>query len=119
MRFLQTAIILACVAAIVAGQILFKLVALDLGEAGLPGLARNLRAAALLILALVLYAAATLAWIGVLRAVPLSRAYLFMSLSFVAVPLLAHFVLRENLSPHLLAGSLLIAAGIAVAARGV
>lgn len=115
---MQTATILACVAAIVAGQVLFKAVAMRLGQAGLGGLAGDARAAALLAVALVLYGGATLAWISVLRTVPLSRAYLFMSLSFVAVPLLAHFILREALSTHLLAGSLLIAAGIAVSARG-
>jgi drug/metabolite transporter (DMT)-like permease len=115
---LQTAIILACVAAIIAGQILFKIVALRLGAAGLAGLTTDLRATALLAVALLIYATATLGWIGVLRTVPLSRAYLFMSLSFVVVPLLAHIVLREALSPYLLAGSLLIVAGIAVSVRG-
>ena len=115
---MQTAIILACVAAIVLGQILFKIVALELRVTGLAGLTQNLKAAALLALALALYAAATFAWIWVLRTVPLGRAYLFMSLSFAAVPLLAHFVLREPLSPSLLAGSLLIVGGIALAARG-
>jgi drug/metabolite transporter (DMT)-like permease len=114
---MQTGVILACVAAIVLGQILFKIVALDLGAAGLAGLLDNYRAAALLAFALTLYAAATLAWIWVLGTVPLSRAYLFMSLSFAAVPILAHFVLGERLSLQLLAGALLIVAGILVTAR--
>ena len=115
---MQTGIILACVAAIVFGQILFKVVALDLGPAGLAGLFANPRALALLTAALILYAAATFAWIWVLGTVPLSRAYLFMSLSFAAVPILAHLLLGERLSPQLLAGALLIVAGIALTARG-
>ena len=116
---MQTAVILACVAAIVFGQILFKIVALELRISGFAGLWVNPKAAALFLFALILYAAATFAWIWVLRMVPLSRAYLFMSLSFAAVPLLAHYVLGENLSPGLLAGSALIVAGVVVTARSV
>jgi drug/metabolite transporter (DMT)-like permease len=40
-----------------------------------------------------------------------------MSLSFAAVPILAHFVLGERLSLQLLAGAVLIVAGILVTAR--
>jgi drug/metabolite transporter (DMT)-like permease len=113
----QIAVILSCVAAIVFGQILFKIVALELRTDGFAGLLVNAKAAALFIFALLLYAAATFAWIWVLRVVPLGRAYLFMSLSFAAVPLLAHYVLGENLSPGLLAGSALIVTGVLVTAR--
>jgi undecaprenyl phosphate-alpha-L-ara4N flippase subunit ArnE len=111
-------VILAFVATIALGQILFKLVALELGDAGLGGIVVNPRAAVLLAVTLTLYAGATLAWIWILRQVPLSRAYVFMSLSFVVVPLLAHVVLREQLSPQVVAGALLIVAGVAVTARG-
>lgn len=107
----------ACVAAIAAGQIMFKMVALQLAGAGFAGLVGNTRATALLGLALALYAAVTPAWLWVLRSVPLSQAYLFMSLSFAVVPVLAHLVLGERLPAQVLVGALLIVAGVVVTTR--
>jgi undecaprenyl phosphate-alpha-L-ara4N flippase subunit ArnE len=111
---MQILTILACVAAIVAGQLLFKLAAIELGSQSLMALATNLRAALLLGVALLLYAAATFAWVWVLQSAPLSRAYSFMSLSFVAVPILAAMFLGETLSLRTAAGTALIVAGILV-----
>jgi drug/metabolite transporter (DMT)-like permease len=109
---------LACVAAIAAGQILFKVVALRLAGAGFAGLAQDFRAAALLIAALALYAAVTPAWLWVLRSIPLGQAYLFMSLSFAVVPVMAHLTLGERLPPQVLTGALLIVAGVVITTRG-
>ncbi|MGH6926079.1 MAG: EamA family transporter [Propylenella sp.] len=113
---MQILTILACVAAIVAGQLLFKLVAIELGAQNLMALATSPKAAFLLGVALLLYAAATFAWVWVLQGAPLSRAYSFMSLSFVAVPILAAMFLGETLSIRAAAGTALIVAGILVSA---
>lgn len=109
------AVIAACVAVIAVGQLLFKIVGARLGPAGLAGLLADRSAALLLVAALLLYGGATLAWVWALRSVALSTAYLFMSASFILVPLMAHFVLGEPLSPRLALGSLLVVAGILIA----
>ena len=113
---IELGVILACVAAIITGQLMFKIVGLELAGTGLMGLASNLKAAAILIAALVIYALATIAWIWVLQTVPLGRAYLFMSLSFAAIPILAHWFLGEDLSARVIVGAGLIVAGVVVTA---
>jgi undecaprenyl phosphate-alpha-L-ara4N flippase subunit ArnE len=53
----------------------------------------------------------------VLRTVPLSAAYAIFALAFLIVPILAHFVLDEPLSPNVLIGGAVIVAGIFIAVR--
>ncbi len=113
---IELGIILACVLAIITGQLMFKIVGLELAGSGLTGLASNLKAAAILVAALALYALATIAWVWVLQTVPLGRAYLFMSLSFAAIPLLAHWLLGEDISTRVMVGAGLIVAGVVVTA---
>lgn len=103
-------LILFCVLSIAAGQILFKSVALEATSAS--ALLTDLRLLARTITAFAIYTAATLTWILVLRRVPLSYAYMFMSLAFVLVPLAGHFVFREPLSIRYLAGVCVIALGL-------
>ncbi len=73
-------------------------------------------AAMLFITALASYGISTLGWIWALRQVPLSTAYLFMSASFIIVPLGAYWFFDEPLSVQYVLGSLLIIAGVLVAA---
>ena len=113
---IELGVILACVAAIITGQLMFKIVGLELAGTGLIGLASNLKAATILIAALVIYALTTIAWIWVLQTVPLGRAYLFMSLSFAAIPILAHWFLGEDISVRVIIGAGLIVAGVVVTA---
>ena len=110
------AIILAVVATIAGGQLLFKMVGLRMGDRGFQVLLTDTTGAALFASALVLYGLATIGWVWALRQVPLSTAYLFMALGFIIVPVLAHFALGETLTWRLAAGSLLIVGGIALAA---
>jgi drug/metabolite transporter (DMT)-like permease len=112
----ELGIILACVVAIISGQLMFKIVGLELAGTGLMGLASNMKAAAILIAALAIYGLATIAWVWVLQTVPLSRAYLFMSLSFAAIPFLAHWLFGEDLSARAIVGSGLIVAGVVITA---
>ena len=100
-------------ALIALGQILFKLASRSAGgvdAAGLLGLARN----PYLLAALVLYGFGTIAWIYVLKNVPLNAAYPFMALSFCLVPALAWGLLGEAVSWRSAAGVALIVAGLVV-----
>jgi drug/metabolite transporter (DMT)-like permease len=106
------ALTLACVIAISAGQILFKLAARAAdGAAGFPWSLFN----GYLLMALVVYGAATLLWVWVLKTLPLNVAYPFMGLAFVIVPLLGAWLLNEPLDWRHLAGGVIIAVGVAVA----
>ena len=100
-------------ALIALGQILFKLASRTAGDAdaaGLLGLARN----PYLLAALVIYGFGTIAWICVLKSVPLTVADPFMALSFCLVPVLGHALLGEAMSWRLAAGVALIVAGLVV-----
>jgi drug/metabolite transporter (DMT)-like permease len=112
MTLVQLAATLACVAAISGGQVLFKLAARagDASSAGFPWDVVN----AWLIAALVVYGAATLMWVWLLKSLPLNVAYPFVGLAFVIVPMLAAFTLGEALDWRNVAGGVLIAAGVAV-----
>jgi len=106
---------LLCVLGIACGQVLFKKAALTLGEE------RHWLALATsgwLLAALILYGAATLLWVMVLRTTPLTLAYPLFALSFLLVPLLAWLLLGEPLRPATFYGGLLILAGVVVSTRG-
>ena len=102
-----------CVVALAIGQIVFKFVGIRL--ASLTDLFTDVPALALLGIAVTLYAASTLAWIVALRTLPLTHAYTLMALGFILVPLTAHFLLGEPLTTRLIAGSVVIIAGILIA----
>jgi drug/metabolite transporter (DMT)-like permease len=104
-----------CVASLTAGQVMFKLVSNRLTS--FDALFVDWPALAIMAAALSLYATSTVAWVLALRTLPLSQAYLFMSLGFVAVPVLAHFIFGERLGPFHLAGTVLVVAGLVLATR--
>jgi multidrug transporter EmrE-like cation transporter len=99
-----------CVCALAAGQIMFKIVSGRIDT--LTDILLNKNTFLIFAAAAVLYAGSTLAWIVALRSIPLSRAYLFMALGFVIVPVAAHFIFDEPLNLQLLIGAALICAGI-------
>lgn len=105
---------LVCVAMITSGQILFKKSGMEIQESNSWFTLRN---CFFLGMAFAIYAAATLLWVSLLRSMPLSRAYVFMSLSFVIVPVAGYFVFGENLSLSYMVGAILIVIGILVASR--
>jgi drug/metabolite transporter (DMT)-like permease len=117
MSFLQLAQTLLVVLMLSAGQVLFRRAALGVPPLGtVTGLLR-LAGSPVFILALTLYGVATLLWVAVLQQVPLSRAYPFMALAFLLVPLSAMIFLGEPVNARLLAGSVLILAGLILAAQ--
>jgi drug/metabolite transporter (DMT)-like permease len=107
------AVLTACVLAIASGQLLFKLSATSLSENGLRGVVLSPS----LLGALTIYGLATVGWIWQLQSIELSRAYPFMALSFVVVPLLSALVLNEPIDARYWAGTVMIIGGILLTLR--
>jgi len=110
MSISQVVFISLTVIALATGQILFKLASssVEFSMAGLMNAMVNVK----LIVALVVYAGATVLWLFALKTTPLSIAYPFTAMAFFIVPVLAHFFLNEALSWNTFAGAALIAAGV-------
>lgn len=94
------------------GQILFKTAS---GDATVENVLR-LFANPYLWAALFLYGAATIGWLFVIRGLPISRAIMFIALSYVYVPLLSALFLGERLSLKLFLGVAIICTGVYVSA---
>jgi undecaprenyl phosphate-alpha-L-ara4N flippase subunit ArnE len=112
MTLLQLVLILSTVFLLSVGQLLFKLASADI-ILSYPEILRSLINFKLMI-ALVIYAIATLLWIITLKELPLRVAYSFVGMAFFVVPILAHFVLGETLSWNTFAGAGIIAVGVLV-----
>jgi undecaprenyl phosphate-alpha-L-ara4N flippase subunit ArnE len=111
---LEALLLTATVAAIACGQVLFKVASSAWPEgSGLWGLA----GVPWFWAAILVYGGATLAWLAVLRSVPLSVAYPFFALAFFIVPLLSWWLLGEAVGVWQWVGALLIAVGVWVSAR--
>lgn len=109
----QMLLCLGVAIAMAAGQALFKLAAQAWTRADQSGLGLvGLITSPALIGALALYGVTTIAWIYVLRSVPLSRAYAFALLGSALVPLLAVGLFGETLTLRYGLGFLLILAGL-------
>ena len=110
-------LVLACVVLIGGGQLLFKAAAAQWRlDAGLGVALRTLLSPAF-VLALAIYAVATLLWIYALRLVPLGTAFPLYALAFLLVPVLAHLFAGEPLTARTLIGGAVIIAGVAIAVR--
>jgi len=70
-----------------------------------------------MLLALAVYALATLLWVYVLRTVPLGAAYAVFSLAFIIVPLASHSLRGERLTAITLIGGALFVLLVIVAVR--
>lgn len=100
---------------VAAGQLLFKRVARDVSElTGIGAILRHIMVDPWFITATALYVCATILWILALRDMPLSRAYPFMALAFVLVPVGAFVFYGETLGIRYFVGLGLVLAGIAV-----
>ena len=113
----QIALLCSYAAGMAGGQILFKLASLRLPASGslverAVALAQNW----LLLAALALYLALSVLWVWVLSFTPLSRAYLFVALSFALVPVLASVLFAEPISLRLALGMALILCGLVLVA---
>lgn len=100
-----------------AGQILFKSAALSLPTIWTLGdLTSTMRIPALW-LAILVYGAATVLWIYLLKTVPLSRAYPFAALGFVLVPAAGVLLFNEKVGLSYVGGAALIVSGLLITAR--
>ena len=101
------------VAANVGGQLLFKIAADQVrDEVDLPALTLRLIALPAMWGAVLLYGVTILAWVWVLRVMPLSVAYSAVALVFVLVPLLAIWLFEETVTPQFILGAGLIVVGV-------
>lgn len=100
--------ILACVLLISVGQVLLKW-----GMNGLGSLANAIHSPAVWV-ALSLYGMGMLLWLDVLRKTSLQLAYPFIALSFILVPFLNSWLVKEPLQQTTLIGGLIIIAGICI-----
>lgn len=109
MTMLQLILILASVLMICGGQLLFKLVGLRL-HSGLQF--TDPKVWVMVALSMIIYGSATVLWIAVLRTVPLVKAYPYMAMSFVLVPLGGIFFYAEKVQWTYVLGALLIVLGV-------
>jgi drug/metabolite transporter (DMT)-like permease len=101
------------VASNVGGQLLFKLAADQAKtETNLVAMLTRLFAVPAMWGAVILYGLTIIAWVWVLRTVPLSVAYSAVALVFVLVPLLAIWLFKEPLTPQFALGAALITVGV-------
>ncbi|WP_159732925.1 EamA family transporter [Methylosinus sp. Ce-a6] len=107
------ALIAACVTALAVGQVLFKICSSRIGE--ILDLVRDGPTLGIFLLALAIYAASTVGWIIALKTIPLNQAYVLMSASFIAVPMMSYLVLGEKIAPQLVVGSVVICVGVIIA----
>lgn len=109
MTALQTLLVLISVLMICAGQLIFKLVGVRI-QSGLSFL--DAKVWTIAFVAMVIYGSATVLWIAVLRTVPLVKAYPYMALSFVLVPLGSIFLYSERVQWTYGVGTIFIVLGV-------
>lgn len=111
MNLRTSSVIFLVVLSLAIGQLLFRATAI-VWASGRPFL--SMPVLMRLVPSLTFYALSTLAWIWVLRTVPLKSAYPFMALAFVLVPLGSHWLFGENVTPQYLLGTCLIMLGVII-----
>lgn len=102
-------ILILCVLATSFGNILFKSTANILKA---QGSFLMLAFEPVFIFAMFLYGMATIGWIWCLQELPISRAYLFMSLAYVFIPIFAWIFFGEVPKMQYLVSTFLIISGI-------
>ena len=108
---------LGCVALLAVGQLLFKSAAQQWRVEGWSLATVSSLVSAPLVAAVALYALATVLWVLTLRMVPLTTAYPLYALTFVIVPVLAHYFADEPLSPRSMIGAAVIVAGVLISVK--
>ena len=108
---------LLCVALLAAGQMLFKIAATQWRIDGWTWATVRGFLSPSLLMALTLYAVATILWVFILRTVPLNLAFSVYALVFLLVPVSAHFILDESLTLKTLVGAAIIVLGVIVSVR--
>jgi len=102
---------LLCVLGLALGQILFKLSAIYLSEAGSFF---SIKPALAILVAMILYGVTSLVWIWVLQHVELGKIYPLMAFAFILVPIGSFFVFGERFNIQYFIGIALIMTGVIV-----
>jgi uncharacterized membrane protein len=108
--WLPFALILLWLATFVTGQLLFKRAMESSRKTGF----RNRRTITILSAGIAVMTSSFLLNLGLLQHFDLSYLYPFQGSSIVIIMLLAAILLKERLTPRLIIGTLLIAAGVAL-----
>lgn len=108
MTWLPVALILLWLATFVAGQLLFKRAMESSRATGF----RNRRTLIILSAGIAIMTISFLLNLGLLQHFDLSYLYPFQGSSIVIIMVLAAIILKERLTPRLIIGTLLIAAGV-------
>jgi drug/metabolite transporter (DMT)-like permease len=109
----QFALLTAYAIGMSGGQVLFKMAAMRYAaDAGTGERLFSLLSNVYFLAAMMLYAAFAVLWVWILTFTPLSRAYPFVALAFAITPLLGGMLFGEPISLRLLAGIMLILAGL-------
>ena len=112
MTVAQIVFVLLVVAVIIVGQVLFKLSSQHLVmDRGLGSLIASLLSWQFL-LAMFFYALGAVLWVVVLKHVPLNRAYPFMAISFIVLPLAGYYMFGEPLSARYIVGLVILVGGL-------
>lgn len=106
--------IAATIILISLGQVAFKYSSILLNR-GYEALSINV--ISIVLLAFLLSGLGSIIWIIVLKNIDLNRAYPFMALSFIFVPILGFILFKEQLSTAYLFGSMLVIGGITIIAK--
>jgi len=104
-------ICIGCAFAVASGQVLMKVASLSWNEMG--GLF-NIRTLSWLVTAFAVYGLSSLVWIYVLRHIPLSQAYPFLSITFLLVPIASAVFFSEKFDWVNVASAVLIVAGVSL-----
>lgn len=120
MRPAVLAMLLACVALGVAGQLSLKhgVRIWSAASAGAVPPVWKALGQPYVLLGFGLYGASSLVWLAVLAQAPLSVAYPMLSLGYVGVALLSRLLFGEPLTATKLSGILLVCLGVALLAQG-
>jgi drug/metabolite transporter (DMT)-like permease len=104
-------VILACVAVMTLGQLLFKQVAINYNKIGTL---LDISVGGLLLVAGSMYLFSSGLWVWALRSVEISKAYPYFALGFVFVPLLGAWLFGESLTLRYGVGVMLIVIGVSL-----
>lgn len=110
MTAMALTVILVWLATFVAGQLLFKRAMDFSGKVGF----RNRRTISTLGIGILVMTLSFCLNLGLLQRFDLSYLYPFQGSSIIIIAVLAAIVLKEKLTPRLIVGTLLIAAGVAL-----
>jgi undecaprenyl phosphate-alpha-L-ara4N flippase subunit ArnE len=102
------------------GQVLLKLLAVKVADTGVNFASWQREVFSFLWLGGgigVTYAAVLGCWLYVLKSLDLNRAFAFVALTFVFVPLCSYFILNEKITIGTVAGATLIIVGIVISAN--